>query len=616
MNCTSFSSSHFRRVLGLFALTTGSMVSCVAHARTNAAAPSRPTGAGAPAASAPSDAHEASADARAARAETIDASIARGKAALELGRAAEAQKIFEDAAARDASSLCTRVWVLRSWLAQGRVNDTLNATDELSRAGAKGPEIDYLYGIAFALIARTHLEQQNGGGLIELNLKDAVAYLDKATKADPERFSDAFALLAEAAWQTQELDIARAAAEKAAAAKPSSAEAAIMLGRVALAQFSALASVAERKAEADKDWDVARAALTRAIELASGADVASAPVASANGSVVNASAGATSARTPPKDPALRTLAAKAHVDLGHAFKWKDENDDASREYAAAMACDPTVVNYQQLLGALGKESFASALEAGAKAFRESSDAGATNDAGLVWWLGWSRFDRKDFAKADEAFSEAVRKEPAFVNSWYYIALSRYHQQDYDGAIAALRRHLDESAPDLLASIKSSAEANLRMLDFLVGFCAKKQRSLDAAILSEIQAEAAPENADYWNNAGLFYRDAGAELRAQGNPDERERAMSYFEKAYAAYGHALEISPDNPALLNDTAVMLHYYLDRDAEKAKAMYEKAAQRAGVELERTDLSADQRELYQTALRDSKNNLAKLERGDKREG
>jgi cytochrome c-type biogenesis protein CcmH/NrfG len=553
---------------------------------------------------------------------SIDALIARGRAELDQGRAVEAQKIFEEAAAKDASSLRTRVWVLRSWLAQGRVNDALNATDELSRSGAKGPEIDYLYGVAFALIARKHIEEQNGGGLIDLNLKDAIANLDKATKADPERFADAFPLLAEAAWHAQELDVARVAADRAAALKPNSADAALMLGRVALAQYSALASDAEQKAAADKHWDAARAALTRAIELASDASSStgsSASTGASNTSASTATTGATastiSVRTPPTDPALRTLAAKAHVDLGHALKWKDKVDDAAREYAAAMACDPSIVNYQQILGALGKESFASALEAGAKAFKESAAPNAKSDAGLLWWLGWSRFDKQEFAKADEAFSEAVQKEPSYVNSWYYIALARYHQQDYDGAIGALRRYSDESGPDLVASIASNADANLRMLDFLVGYCAKKQRNFEAAFLSEVQAVAAPDNADYWNNAGLFYRDAGAEVRAQGNPDEHDRAMSYFEKAYSAYTHALEISPDNPSLLNDTAVMLHYYLDRDADKAKSMYKKAAERAEAELKRTDLKPDQRELYQTALRDSKNNLAKLERGDKRE-
>jgi cytochrome c-type biogenesis protein CcmH/NrfG len=518
--------------------------------------------------------------------DSVDGLIARGRAALDAGRAAEAQKIFEEAAAKDADSLRTRVWVLRSWLSQGRINDTLNATDALAKAGAKGPELDYLYGTAFALIARMHIEQQNGTGLVEMNLRDAIASLEKATQADPERFSDAFALLAEAAWRAQEFEVARTAAETACARAPESAQAAFLLGRIALAQFSALAADASQKALADRHWEAARAALQRTIELL---------VAS-------------------QDPAQLATLAKAHVDLGHALVWKGRNEDAAREYGLALAADPSVVNFQQILGALGKERFRAALEAGEKGFKEAA-AESKADARLLWWLGWSRYDQKEYASADEAFSAAVKKEPSYVNSWYYIALSRYHQKDFDGAIAALRRNQDENAPDLVASIASDADLNLRILDYLVGYCAERQRNLEAALLSELQAAVVPTNADYWNNAGLFYRDAGARLRSSENPEDRALAQRYFEKAYAAYTSALEISPDNPALLNDTAVMLHYYLDRDLDKAKALYAKAAERAAAELERADLAPDLRELYTTALRDSKNNLAKLERGDKRE-
>jgi hypothetical protein len=63
------------------------------------------------------------------------------------------------------------------------------------------------------------------------------------------------------------------------------------------------------------------------------------------------------------------------------------------------------------------------------------------------------------------------------------------------------------------------------------------------------------------------------------------------------------------------VILHYYLDRDLARAKEMYRKAAARAKEELAKPDLKPDLRELYETALRDSTNNLAKLEKGEKRE-
>jgi len=63
-------------------------------------------------------------------------------------------------------------------------------------------------------------------------------------------------------------------------------------------------------------------------------------------------------------------------------------------------------------------------------------------------------------------------------------------------------------------------------------------------------------------------------------------------------------------------MLHYYLDSDLERAKEMYKQANARAKVLLERKDLKPDERELYRIAERDSRNNLAKLEKGIKTNG
>jgi len=194
-------------------------------------------------------------------------------------------------------------------------------------------------------------------------------------------------------------------------------------------------------------------------------------------------------------------------------------------------------------------------------------------------------------------------------------LSRYHQRDFEGSIAALRRHFDLDPADLVASIGESQETNLRILDFLAGWLSDKDRFEEAAIVSEIQTSVEPGSSRFWNNLGLFRRDAGEALRDSGRPEVAEEARADFERSWKAYTKALELEPDNPAFLNDAAVILHYYLDREPERAKAMYEKAAERAAVELERKDLAPDLREIYKTALRDSKQNLEKLARGDKRQ-
>jgi tetratricopeptide (TPR) repeat protein len=136
------------------------------------------------------------------------------------------------------------------------------------------------------------------------------------------------------------------------------------------------------------------------------------------------------------------------------------------------------------------------------------------------------------------------------------------------------------------------------------------RLVDAGRLCAAQANAAPETTRYWNNVGLFYRDAGDELgRDRKEAADPETQQKYYEKALEGYERALALEPENPALLNDTAVVLHYCLERELERAGEMYKRSTEWAKIELARADLTPDERELFQTALKDSQNNLKRLE-------
>ena len=83
---------------------------------------------------------------------------------------------------------------------------------------------------------------------------------------------------------------------------------------------------------------------------------------------------------------------------------------------------------------------------------------------------------------------------------------------------------------------------------------------------------------------------------------------------------MQFAPEDPGYLNDAAVLLHYYLGRDADKAREYYERAAknaqkwidakswEKAGTPEEKTA----EEERIRTALRDSVDNLKKLETGE----
>jgi tetratricopeptide (TPR) repeat protein len=197
--------------------------------------------------------------------ETTEGLIAKGRALLAEGKPAEARQAFEAAEKLDGSTLKTRMWTLRSWVAEGRVNDALNEIDKLDRAGQKCADMDYLYGIAFASKAKGYIQERASGGVISMAFNDAVSYLQRATTADPVKYADAFLPLAESAWYAHDLDIARTAADRAVANAPQDPDAYSMLGQVALAQFRTVNEDESKKAEADKAWEAARAANAKVV---------------------------------------------------------------------------------------------------------------------------------------------------------------------------------------------------------------------------------------------------------------------------------------------------------------------------------------------------------------
>ena len=518
--------------------------------------------------------------------EQVDAKLMTGQLLLERGDVEGAMKAFEEAAALEPNTLRTRMWIVRGWMELGRTNDAYNAIDELAKAH-KGVEIDYLYGMAFAIDAKRGIETGQAGPMTGEKIQDALQFLSGVVKTHAQQLPDALPMLCWAAWESQRLEDGRAAAETYTRVRSSKADAHYQLGRFALAQYQRDQADEGKKDVAEQHWQAAKKSFGDAAKLLEG----------------------------KTEPAERALFARVAIDLGHVHAWKKELDPAVAQYGKGFGLDPTIANYGQILAALGQEKLLAALELGATDFVKHWGAENPADATLVWWLGWARLQQKQYETAEAAFASAVKKFPGYVNSWLYIAVCRFSRQDKSGAVEAVKKHYELNATDLAASINQNPAYNLAMLDSLVGFCATKDpvRNLDAAVLSEAQSLAKPDEVRYWNNAGLFYRDAGEPLGRSKDEAKKKQAMALWEKAYECYSQALALQPDDPAILNDTAVMLHYYLDRDLERAKEMYKRSNVRAKELLEKGGLDAERKDLYEIALRDSGNNLRKLEAGIK---
>jgi tetratricopeptide (TPR) repeat protein len=533
-----------------------------------------PVAPGAPAALTPRPA--AVQDARSAEATDL---VRRGRALIAEGKGEEARELLARADQADGGRWRTRMWLVRALIEKGFLNDALDMTDQAAEGGASGPGLDYCYGMAFVAKARKYIAQGVNLGTVGMHYSDAVDLLRSATAAEPDEFADAYLPLAEAAWNSQRLEEARDAAEQAVERQPSSA-ARFQLAEIAFSQFVVANADEALAEEAAAHWTAAFDAFqaVAAEEDREGGD------------------------------AWRM--ANALRKSGDALVWQGKLPEAAEQYGRAMGAAPAAVDFGQLLGSLGQEQFRRALEAGSADFVQRYGEKNPADATMVWWLGYARFTDKEFDLSREAYERAYAKWPEAANSLWYVALCHYHTKRMDDAVDALARLATNDEAALTGAVQSNLQMNLRILDYLVGHCFQSGRLVDAGRLSAAQANASPETSRYWNNVGLFYRDAADTMgRGRGKEVDRDLQRAYYETALQGYERALALEPTNAQLLNDTAVVMHYNLDRDLPRARKLYLQSAKEAEAALENPRLPDDEREILQTALRDSRNNLERLD-------
>jgi hypothetical protein len=522
--------------------------------------------------------------------------IERGRALLDAGRPDEAEALFAAAAVADGQTLRTRMWVLRAWMDQGRSNDTLDALDELNRAGEKGMELNYLFGMAFARRAEGYLSDGVTDSSVQMNFLDATNLLAQAVEADPERFRDAFLPLARSAWYVQELETARWAADRAVELYADSPEAWLERGRIAMSEFVVAQQEEPSGARAEELWSTASASFQRAIERFGA----------------------------PTEEAAQLRLAEAATQLGHAMLWKQRAPEATEAYATAISWDPQGFAYGTAADALSgaprapederPSGFRAALELAKERFEARAMPGDPRTATLAWWLGWARFVEADWAGSEAAFQESLRRAPEYANAWFFVALSRQYRHDSEGALAAMRSGWEAEPTAMVAAI-ADAGGSLRAFEDLLGWCATQEppRNLDAAFLCEMLTTALPLEPRYWNNLGLFLRDEGERLETEAHvnqtpaPDPALLADLYA-RSYAAYQRALELNPEDPQLINDAALMLTYHVGGERSEIEAMYLRAMELVEARLATETLSEEDRARFEQTREDIGVNLKAL--------
>lgn len=144
----------------------------------------------------------------------------------------------------------------------------------------------------------------------------------------------------------------------------------------------------------------------------------------------------------------------------------------------------------------------------------------------------------------------------------------------------------------------------------------------AAELATRLFEYDPEGGSTANNAGFFNRDLAVEYERQGiralasKPPEDERAAELLglatermERSYEAYVVAARLAPTDARVINDTGLILTYYLQRDLDTARRYLEQALEVGLLALEGEFEDEEARTAAREAVGDAYQNLGVLE-------
>jgi len=306
-------------------------------------------------------------------------------------------------------------------------------------------------------------------------------------------------------------------------------------------------------------------------------------------------------------------AVPACLRQGEIQVYLGEMEAAKDAWAEALKRDAAQVDLGAMVSWLPQPQAAALID-------QLKQGPGADQALLSWYRGLaayntlSRDPKAEYWAACKAdFEQAVELNPGYDVSWFYLANGAFawgnslagagSTQDaasvYRYAAKAWGRYLSGNGGNAqrnsLAGMGEGAAGFLAQIKWFSGKAWEGRDAESAIAIAKWVTEASPSDAEAWNNLAFFYRDTG------------QAALSL-----QAYEQALKLQPEHPQVMNDLAVILHYYLKKDDDRARGLYEEAIDRAEAMLA-GELSEDERGLIQVALRDAKRNLGKLNSGNR---
>lgn len=327
--------------------------------------------------------------------------------------------------------------------------------------------------------------------------------------------------------------------------------------------------------------------------------------------------------------------AEAVTRAAEIHRWLNQNGEAAKAYERGLIAHPeqTAIHdaYINWMCDIGQQD---ALVGAYRRFvREKADAPV-----LRWHQGRAIYRRADrlrregnfqgaiaiYQKARGSFDQYLARMPQHrpaTNQWQALCdLSMSRCAADTGDLEAAEEHLfraGETSPAATTYIDGTPQLTDSYGNHFTGaafaihmaLTQSPEQALERTLkFNEAVCQSYPDRWGFlYNNAALAARDLGVQVANGGNHPE---AMKLWERSYQHYEKAVELSPTDARIVNDCGLMLIYHLDRDFDRARAMFDRAIEIGTEQLAELPESTSERDrqLLEEAVGDAWQNIAVL--------
>lgn len=326
------------------------------------------------------------------------------------------------------------------------------------------------------------------------------------------------------------------------------------------------------------------------------------------------------------------------LQLANLYQWAGDNDSALNQLQQALEVAPTDQSIHDRLQqlAVGEQGYPRLLEYYRTFAAARPDGRVLRNLGVIsFYAALEAFeagapDVGAFEEAEAQLQEARKLDETLHSDCLgFEAIARnargwchYNAGDLLPARDAFLSMEDLFEGGLAWSLGQRLPDGISGLGFVVAALTRRPNSLSALDNMVAAAEIAdylhgyrPQDGNMANDAGFVNRDAAVLLMraAQGAEEEdqdlKAEALKVMGRSWTAYREAARLLPEDVRVVNDTGLVMTYYLRTDPEEAERLLLSAIRHGAVQVPKKELEPLAQAQLEEAWGDAHQNMAILE-------